>query len=98
MQADVAVVGAGPAGSVAAQRLAAVGVRVVLLERATFPRDKPCGDGVSGRGLSVPRLLNRVFRRLRRDKELALLVGHIIIGHKSPRLALRPTTLLRLLA
>ncbi len=53
MQADVAVVGAGPAGSVAAQRLAAVGVRVVLLERATFPRDKPCGDGVSARGLSV---------------------------------------------
>jgi len=53
MQTDVAVVGAGPAGSVAAQRLAAVGVRVVLLERATFPRDKPCGDGVSGRGLAV---------------------------------------------
>ena len=53
MQTEVAVVGAGPAGSVAAQRLAAVGVRVVLLERATFPRDKPCGGGVSGRGLSV---------------------------------------------
>ncbi len=53
MQADVAVVGAGPAGSVAAQRLAAAGVRVVLLERATFPRDKPCGDGVAARGLSV---------------------------------------------
>jgi flavin-dependent dehydrogenase len=48
--------------------------------------------------VSVPRLLNRVFRRLRRDKELALLIGHVIIGHKSPRLALRPTTLLRLLA
>ena len=47
--------------------------------------------------VSVPRLLNRVFRRLRRDKEMALLIGHIIIGHKSPRLALRPTTLLRLL-
>ncbi len=53
MQTEVAVVGAGPAGSVAAQRLAAVGVRVVLLERATFPRDKPCGGGVSGRGLNV---------------------------------------------
>ena len=48
--------------------------------------------------VSVPHLLNRVFRRLQRDKELALLIGHIIIGHKSPRLALRPTTLLRLLA
>jgi len=48
--------------------------------------------------LSVPRLFNHVFRRLRQDRELALLIGYIIIGHKSPRLALRPTTLLRLLA
>lgn len=53
MQTDVAIVGAEPAGSVAAQRLAAGGVQVVLLEQATFPRDKPCGDGVSGRGLAI---------------------------------------------
>ena len=53
MQTDVAIVGAGPAGSVAARRLAAAGVRVVLLERDTFPRDKPCGDGVSARSLAV---------------------------------------------
>jgi geranylgeranyl reductase family protein len=53
MQADVAIVGAGPAGSVAAQRLAAAGVQAVLLERATFPREKPCGDGVSSGGLAV---------------------------------------------
>ena len=53
MKADIAVVGAGPAGSVAAQRLAAAGVRVALLERATFPRDKPCGDGVSADGLAA---------------------------------------------
>ncbi len=53
METDVVVVGAGPAGSVAAQRLAAAGARVVLLERATFPRDKPCGDGVAARGLAV---------------------------------------------
>jgi len=53
MQTDVAIVGAGPAGSLAAQRLAGGGARVVLLERATFPRDKPCGDGVSACGLAV---------------------------------------------
>lgn len=51
--ADVAVIGAGPAGSVAAHRLAAAGVEVALLERATFPRDKACGDGVSAHGLAV---------------------------------------------
>jgi flavin-dependent dehydrogenase len=48
--------------------------------------------------LSTPRLLNRVFRRLREDDKLALLITHIIIGHKSPRQALRPAVLLRLLA
>jgi hypothetical protein len=45
-----------------------------------------------------PHLLNRIFRRLRQDRDLALLIGQIIIGAKSPRLALRPTTLLRLMA
>jgi geranylgeranyl reductase family protein len=51
---DVAVVGAGPAGSTAAQRLAAAGAKVLLVDRATFPRDKPCGGGVT---LRAARLL-----------------------------------------
>ena len=46
---DVAIVGAGPAGSAAAYRLATAGARVLLLDKATFPRDKPCGGGVTGR-------------------------------------------------
>ncbi|MGH7928106.1 MAG: NAD(P)/FAD-dependent oxidoreductase, partial [Candidatus Binatia bacterium] len=41
---DVAVIGAGPAGSATAISLASVGHRVVLLDRARFPRDKLCGD------------------------------------------------------
>jgi geranylgeranyl reductase family protein len=53
MQTDVAIIGAGPAGSIAAQRLASAGVQVALIERATFPRDKPCGDGVTARGLAI---------------------------------------------
>src|SRR5205809_3854236 len=46
---DVAIVGAGPAGSTAAYRLACAGVRVLLVDKAVFPRDKPCGGGVTGR-------------------------------------------------
>src|SRR3954469_21092852 len=46
---DVAILGAGPAGSTAACRLAAAGASVLLLDKATFPRDKPCGGGVTGR-------------------------------------------------
>jgi geranylgeranyl reductase family protein len=46
---DVAVIGAGPAGSTAAYRLARAGARVLLIDRARFPRDKPCGGGVTER-------------------------------------------------
>nr|WP_156252057.1 geranylgeranyl reductase family protein [Pseudactinotalea terrae] len=50
--ADVIVVGAGPAGSSAAHYLAAAGRSVLLLEKATFPRDKVCGDGLTPRAVS----------------------------------------------
>ncbi len=43
---DAAVVGAGPAGSIAAVHLAKRGCEVVLLDRARFPREKVCGDGL----------------------------------------------------
>lgn len=50
-QYDVLVIGAGPAGSTAAYRLASEGARVLLLDKAKFPRDKPCGGGVSVRAM-----------------------------------------------
>jgi geranylgeranyl reductase family protein len=48
---DVLVVGAGPAGSATAIHLARAGARVLLADRARFPRDKPCGGGLTGRAL-----------------------------------------------
>jgi flavin-dependent dehydrogenase len=44
---DVLIAGAGPAGSVAALVLARAGVRVLVVDRETFPRDKLCGDTVN---------------------------------------------------
>lgn len=56
--ADVAIIGAGPAGAAAALRLGQLGVRdVLLVDRADFPRDKTCGSGLSPRGLEVLRAL-----------------------------------------
>ena len=45
--ADVAVVGAGPAGAAAAIGLASAGRQVVVVDRSPFPRDKYCGDGLT---------------------------------------------------
>lgn len=49
MKYDVVVVGAGPAGSTAAKYLAEAGVQVLLLDKAGFPREKPCGGGLPTR-------------------------------------------------
>jgi geranylgeranyl reductase family protein len=49
--ADVVVAGAGPAGSAAAITLARAGRRVVLVDKARFPRDKCCGDGLTAAAL-----------------------------------------------
>ncbi len=49
--ADVIVVGAGPAGSAAAYYCASAGLNVLLLDKAAFPRDKVCGDGLTPRAV-----------------------------------------------
>ena len=49
--ADVIVVGAGPGGSVTAMLLARQGWDVLLLDRARFPREKVCGDGLTPRAV-----------------------------------------------
>ncbi|KUP98056.1 geranylgeranyl reductase family protein [Thermobifida cellulosilytica] len=50
-EADVIVVGAGPAGSTAAYYLATAGLDVLLLEKTAFPREKVCGDGLTPRSV-----------------------------------------------
>ncbi len=48
---DAVVIGAGPAGSTTAYRLADQGASVLLADRAVFPRDKPCGGGMTLRAV-----------------------------------------------
>src|SRR5580765_1713994 len=49
---QVAVVGAGPAGSLLAYQLARVGIGVTVFD-ASHPREKPCGGGVTGKALGL---------------------------------------------
>ena len=51
--ADVRVVGAGPGGSAAAYHLARHGADVLMVDRARFPREKVCGDGLTPRGVAA---------------------------------------------
>jgi geranylgeranyl reductase family protein len=70
------VVGAGPAGSAAAHYLAAAGLDVLLLDKAEFPRDKTCGDGLTPRALAVLAdmgLLDQVDRRGCRIESLEMI-------------------------
>ncbi len=62
---DVIVVGGGPAGATAARTLAEAGKRVVLLDRARFPRNKPCGGAVSMRALVRFPYLDPALERIR---------------------------------
>ncbi len=72
---DAIVVGAGPAGSTAAYRLATAGASVLLLDRARFPRDKPCGGGVTIRALrQLPFPIDPVVEEVVNGFELR--IGH----------------------
>ena len=49
---DLVIAGGGPSGSAAAWQAAQTGANVVVLDKAEFPRDKPCGDGLTARAVS----------------------------------------------
>jgi flavin-dependent dehydrogenase len=72
LECDVLVVGSGPAGSIAALVLARGGVRVALVDKAPFPREKACGDLIGPRGVQL-------LRDLTLDVPDALRVSDMIV-------------------
>jgi menaquinone-9 beta-reductase len=74
---DAVVVGAGPAGAATAAQLARAGSSVLLLDRATFPRDKACGGGLTPRGVAA---LDRLGVKLE-ESEAIRVDGLEMIGH-----------------
>jgi geranylgeranyl reductase family protein len=63
---DVVVVGAGPAGSIAAYDCARMGLKTLMLEKYALPRDKPCGGAVMYRGIHI--LKGRIPKHLVEQK------------------------------
>ena len=55
---DVLVVGAGPSGAVVSKELAGRGLRVLTIDRASFPRPKPCGESVNPGAVAILKRLN----------------------------------------
>ncbi len=53
METKVCIIGAGPGGATAALQLAQLGVECIVVDKAVFPRDKVCGDGLSGKVLTL---------------------------------------------
>ncbi|MCW2994121.1 MAG: geranylgeranyl reductase, partial [Conexibacter sp.] len=64
---EIAVVGAGPAGSTCAIHLLERGHQVVILDQSAFPRDKPCGDGLTSSAVAALERLG---------------LGHVIADHQ----------------
>lgn len=58
---DVCIIGAGPAGAAAALQLQQFNIPCVVVDKAVFPRDKICGDGLSGKVLTA---LNRIDKSI----------------------------------
>jgi geranylgeranyl reductase family protein len=86
---DAIVVGAGPAGSTTAYRLARAGARVCLLDRARFPRDKPCGGGLTLRAVrQLPFSVEPVVEERVATLELGLRYGKRWSGHAAEPLVL----------
>jgi flavin-dependent dehydrogenase len=76
---DAIIVGAGPAGSATAYRLARSGRSVLLLDRARFPRDKPCGGGVTERAARLlPFSIEPVVEEIASAVDLRLGYGRTI--------------------
>ena len=66
IETDIAVIGAGPAGAAASLFLAKKGIKHVIFDKAEFPRDKICGDGLSGK---VVALFNELDENIVKDMD-----------------------------
>jgi len=58
IKTEICIVGAGPGGTATALKLHQLGIPAVLVDKATFPRDKICGDAISGKAVTILRRID----------------------------------------
>ena len=66
---DVVCVGAGPAGSTLGFYMSKMGRKILLLEKATFPRDKICGDALCKTGIEIIHEMG-VYEQLKKENKM----------------------------
>jgi menaquinone-9 beta-reductase len=82
-EADIAIVGAGPAGSSCAAQLAAHGYDTLLIDQYDFPREKPCGDGLSPQAVAT---LGQLGLDVFLEKTQRIDGCRVILDHRRERL------------
>jgi geranylgeranyl reductase family protein len=83
---DAVIVGAGPAGSACAITAARLGLDVVVCDKATFPRDKTCGDGLTTAALRLLESLG--VSRAALDGEWAVVDETVVVSPSGRRISL----------
>ncbi len=58
LKTEVCIVGSGPGGAATALKLSHLGIPCILVDKAVFPRDKICGDAISGKGVTILRRID----------------------------------------
>ena len=75
---DVVIVGAGPAGCAAAYMLAGNGLKIALIDKESFPRDKICGDALGGDVAKqfhlMSETLSRKFEQFEKNKSVQFIL------------------------
>jgi flavin-dependent dehydrogenase len=85
IDADVLVIGGGVAGSSTARLLAEVGYEVIVFDKAQFPRDKPCGEGVMPTGVRLLDRLGVLNQISPHQRRMLRGVGFVVNGRASIR-------------
>ncbi|HHM21674.1 MAG TPA: NAD(P)/FAD-dependent oxidoreductase [Bacteroidetes bacterium] len=71
IKTDVCIVGAGPGGCATALKLSHLGIPSLLVDKCTFPRDKICGDAISGKTTTIlSRIDPKIIQRFEADHQL----------------------------